>query len=352
MHEIIIGNITIGKDHPPCIVAEMSGNHNHSLERALQLVDKAAESGCHAIKLQTYTPDTMTLNIKSGPFFIQNPKNPWAGESLYELYEKAATPWEWHAALFDRAKEKGLIAFSTPFDATAVDFLESLAVPCYKIAANEILDHPLIARVAKTKKPLILSTAGATLGEIDDAVRLARQHGCQDLILLRGVNTYPAPVEAMHLRTLPHLASAFQCAVGLSDHSLGIGAAIASIAYGGRLIEKHITLSRSEGGVDSGFSLEPHEFAALTQAVKEAFLAEGKVSYGMQAIEEPSYVHRRSLYFVKEMKAGDIIMSEHIRAIRPGGGLHPKYLKTIMGKIVARHVTVGTPVSWEHVLCE
>ncbi|MDB6081699.1 MAG: pseudaminic acid synthase [Chlamydiia bacterium] len=351
--QITVGKHTIGMDQPPFIVAEMSGNHNHSLDRALKLVEAAANAGVQAIKLQTYTPDTMTLDIKSFPFLIEDPKSLWNGKTLYELYQEATTPWEWHEPIFRRAKELGLIAFSTPFDATSVDFLESLpdAPPCYKIASLEIVDHDLIAKVASTKKPLIISTGASTLEEIKEAVAVAKAAGCRDLILLKCTSAYPANPQTLNLRTLPHLAQTFDTLVGFSDHSLGIGSAIASIALGGCLIEKHITLARSDGGVDAAFSLEPAEFRMLVTESVNAWKALGKVQYGVENSEKTSFSHRRSLYFVKDLKKGEEITKEHIRAIRPGFGLPPKHLKELLGKKVQKDIKRGDPVKWDGV-CE
>ena len=347
--EIQIGKIKIGENYPPFIVAEMSGNHNHSLDRALKLVDEAAKAGVQAIKLQTYTADTMTLDIKKAPFLIKDPKSLWNGKTLYELYEEAATPWQWHEKIFKRAKERGIIAFSTPFDATSVDFLENLrfSPPLYKIASLEIIDHALITKVAKTKKPLILSTGAATLAEIDEAVKVAKVAGCKDIILLKCTSAYPANPETLNLKTIPHLRDAFHTLVGFSDHSLGIGPAIASIATGASVIEKHITLSRKDGGVDAAFSLEPHEFKMLVQEGVHAWQSLGKIQYGVDPTEKTSYSHRRSLYFVKDLKKGEKIKEEHVRAIRPGFGLPPKYLKEIIGKKLQSTIKRGDPVTLE-----
>ena len=347
MKEITICNVKIGLNHPPFIVAEMSGNHNQSLERALKIVETAAKAGVHAVKLQTYTADTMTLDIEEGEFYIDEPGNLWRGQSLYKLYQKAYTPWEWHKPIFDKCKELGLICFSTPFDETAVDFLESLDVPCYKIAAFENTDIPLIRKIAKTKKPMIISTGMATVAELDETVRAAREEGCDDIILLKCTSTYPALPENSNLRTIPHMRELFKCQVGLSDHTLGIGVAVAAVAFGAVLIEKHFTLSRAEGGVDAAFSMEPEEMRALVLETERAWQALGEVKYGYVEAEKNSVKSRRSLYVVKDMKAGEAFTKENLKAIRPGLGLPPKYYDILLGKKVKRDVKKGTPVSWD-----
>jgi N-acetylneuraminate synthase len=339
--------VKIGLSHPPFIVAEMSGNHNQSLERALKIVETAAKAGVHAVKLQTYTADTMTLDIEEGEFYIDEPGNLWQGQSLYKLYQKAYTPWEWHKPIFDKCKELGLICFSTPFDETAVDFLESLDVPCYKIAAFENTDIPLIRKIAKTKKPMIISTGMATVAELDETVRAAREEGCDDIILLKCTSTYPALPENSNLRTIPHMRELFKCQVGLSDHTLGIGVAVAAVAFGAVLIEKHFTLSRAEGGVDAAFSMEPEEMRALVLETERAWQALGEVKYGYVEAEKNSVKSRRSLYVVKDMKAGEAFTKENLKTIRPGLGLPPKYYDILLGKKVKRDVKKGTPVSWD-----
>lgn len=343
--EIAIGAQKIGASHPPFIVAEMSGNHEHSLDKALAIVDAAHKAGANAIKLQTYTPDTMTLDIKAPPFII--PDGLWKGRTLYELYQEAMTPWDWHKPIFDRAKALGLIAFSTPFDATAIDFLETLNVPCYKIASLEIVDHALIAKAAATKKPLIISTGASSLEEIEEAVEVARKAGCEKLILLKCTSAYPADPETIHLKTISHMKEAFHTLVGLSDHSLGLGVALASISHGATLIEKHLTLSRADGGVDAAFSLEPHEFKTLVEECLQAWKAQGSVHYGALEAEKTMLALRRSLYIVKDIRAGCKLTREHIRAIRPGAGLAPKYLETVIGHTVAKDIAKGDPLSWE-----
>jgi N-acetylneuraminate synthase len=347
MHEIRIEHRLVGPDHPPFVIAEMSGNHNHSLERALAIVEAAAAAGAHALKLQTYTADTMTIDVDTGEFFIDDPNSLWQGESLYRLYQQAYTPWEWHAPIFRRCRELGLIPFSTPFDASAVDFLETLDVPCYKIASFENIDLPLIRKAAKTGKPMIISTGMATVAELDETVRTARDSGCRDLILLKCTSTYPATPENSNLRTIPHLRELFGCQVGLSDHTHGIGVAVASIALGATVVEKHFTLTRAEGGVDAAFSIEPAELAALVAETGRAAQALGRICYGATGREEESRRHRRSLYVVADMEAGEVLTPENLRVIRPGLGLTPKYLERVLGMRVRRALQRGTPLHWD-----
>jgi pseudaminic acid synthase len=337
----------VGIDHPPFCIAEMSGNHNQSLDRALEIVDAAAAAGAHALKIQTYTADTMTLNIGEGEFFISDPKSLWKGRSLYDLYQEAHTPWEWHKPIFNRCREKGMIGFSTPFDATAVDFLETLDVPVYKIASFENVDLPLIRKVAATGKPIIVSTGMASIAELDELVTAAHQAGCRDLVLLKCTSSYPATPENTNIRTIPHLRELFGCEVGLSDHTMGVGAAVASVALGATVIEKHFTLRRADGGVDSAFSLEPDEFRELVKETERAWQSLGSVQYGVSESEKKSLVFRRSLYIAKDVKSGDVLTHENLRAIRPGSGLPPKYFEQLLGKRVARDAKAGTPVSWE-----
>ncbi|EEX77220.1 pseudaminic acid synthase [Selenomonas sputigena ATCC 35185] len=335
------------KEGMPFIIAEMSGNHNQSLERALAIVDAAAAAGVDAVKIQTYTADTMTLDIAAGEFFIADQESLWKGESLYRLYEKAHTPWEWHKTIFDRCREHGIMGFSTPFDDSSVDFLEELDVPCYKIASFENVDLPLIRKVARTGKPMIASTGMTTVSELEDLVRVARENGCRDLTLLKCTSSYPASAEGTNLRTIPHMRELFNCGVGLSDHTLGIGVAVASIALGASVIEKHFTLSRADGGVDAAFSLEPDEMAQLVRECRAAALAMGEVRYEIAEQEKKSLRFRRSLYIVEDMKAGDAITEENVRRIRPGHGLSPKYNGMILGKRINRDVKRGTPMSWD-----
>jgi len=347
MSGIRIGGRSVGPGQPPFIIAEMSGNHNQSLERALEIVDAAADAGAHAVKIQTYTADTMTLDLAEGEFFIADPASPWRGTSLYELYKQAYTPWEWHEAIFDRCRQRGMAGFSSPFDASAVDFLESLDVPCYKIASFENVDLPLIRKAAATGRPIIISTGMATEAELREAVDAARGAGCRELLLLKCTSTYPATPENTNLMTIPHMRRAFSCEVGLSDHTPGIGAAVASVALGAAAIEKHFTLRRADGGVDSTFSIEPEELRALVVESARAAQALGEVSYGPTEAEKKSLQYRRSLYVVRDLKAGDALTPENLRAIRPGLGLPPKHLDELMGRRVARDVRRGTPMSWE-----
>jgi pseudaminic acid synthase len=347
MEEIKIQGQKIGIGYAPFIIAEMSGNHNQSLERALEIVEAAARSGAHGLKIQTYTADTMTLDINEGEFFINDQTSLWKGNSLYNLYQQAYTPWEWHKPIFDRCKELGIIGFSTPFDATAVDFLESLDVPCYKIASFENTDLPLIRKVASTGKPMIISTGMATVAELDETVRTAREAGCNDLILLKCTSTYPATPENTNILTIPHLRDLFDVQVGLSDHTMGIGVAIASIALGATVIEKHFTLSRADGGVDSAFSMEPAEMNQLVVETERAWTALGKISYGVTEAEKNSLTFRRSLYISQDMKKGDVLTPENLKAIRPGLGISPKYYDILIGKAVNRDVKRGSPMNWE-----
>jgi len=346
MKSIQIDGRYIGRNHTPFIIAEMSGNHNQSLERALEIVEAAAKTGAHALKIQTYTPDTMTIDLAEHEFFISDANSLWKGASLYELYGEAYTPWEWHKPIFDRARELGIIAFSTPFDDSAVDFLESLDVPCYKIASFENTDLPLIRRVAATGKPLIISTGMATVAELDETVRAAREAGCNDLILLKCTSTYPSTPENTNILTIPHLRELFDCEVGLSDHTMGVGVSVASVALGASVIEKHFTLSRADGGVDSAFSMEPSEMAQLVLESGRAWQALGRISYGPTQAEKKSLQYRRSLYVVQDIKAGDVLTKENVRAIRPGLGLPTKYLEEILGKTVNQDVKRGTALGW------
>jgi len=343
---ISIGNVAVGNDCPPFIIAEMSGNHNQSLERALEIVEAAAKTGAHALKIQTYTPDTMTIDLDEREFHISDSNSLWAGTSLYKLYGEAYTPWEWHKQIFDRARKLGIIAFSTPFDDTAVDFLEKLDVPCYKIASFENTDLPLVRRVAATGKPLIISTGMATVAELDETVRAAREAGCKDLILLKCTSTYPATAENTNILTIPHLRELFDCEVGLSDHTMGVGVSVASVALGATVIEKHFTLNRADGGVDSVFSMEPAEMAQLVMETKRAWQALGRVSYGPMVVEKGWLQHRRSLYVVQDLKSGEVLTKDNVRAIRPGLGLPTKYLEQVLGKTVKQDVKRGTALGW------
>lgn len=336
----------IGLNSPPFVVAEMSGNHNQSLERALELVDAAAGAGVHALKLQTYTADTITLQVRDNDFIVRDDRSPWAGRSLYDLYEEAHTPWDWHQPIIDRAKHHGLIWFSSPFDESAVDFLEGLDTPAFKIASFEIVHLPLIRYAAATGKPLVISTGMASLAEISDAVDAAREAGCEDLMLLKCTSTYPATPEHSNILTIPHLQKMFGCEVGLSDHTMGLGASVAAVAHGASMIEKHFTLRRADGGVDSEFSLEPEELRLLTTETKRAWQSLGKVSYGTTRAEKNSLIFRRSLYISKDMVAGEALSENSLRIVRPGFGLPPKLYDVLLGKRVSRDVKCGTPVTW------
>ena len=336
----------IGPGHRPYLIAEMSGNHNQSLERALEIVEAAAAHGADAIKLQTYTADTMTLNLRLPGFVIDDPKSLWAGRQLYELYQEAHTPWDWHAPIMARAAQHGLHCFSTPFDFTSVDFLESLNVPAYKIASFENTDLPLIRRVAATGKPMIMSTGMATAGEIDEAVRAAREAGCRDLVLLKCTSTYPATAENTNVSTIPHMRALFGCEVGLSDHTMGCGVSVAATALGATVIEKHFTLRRADGGVDSSFSMEPHELRQLREETERAMQAVGQVSYGPTAAELKSLAFRRSIYIAQDLQAGDVLTRTNLRCVRPGFGLAPKHLDSLLGQRIGQPVKAGTPMAW------
>lgn len=331
----------------PLIIAELSANHNGSLERALQLVEAAKEAGADGIKLQTYTAESITLDLERDGFRVDNPQSPWYGASLYDLYKQGETPWEWHEPVFRRARELGMLAFSTPFDAAAVDRLEALDPPAYKIASFEIVHLPLVRRAAATGKPLILSTGMAALGEIDEAVRAAREAGAAEVILLKCTSAYPAPPEESNLLTIPHMREAFGCPVGLSDHTPGMGTAVAAVALGAVLIEKHLTLDRKEGGIDASFSLEPNELRSLVEEARRAHRALGRVFYGPTASEEASLSLRRSLHVTEDLQPGDELTERNVRSIRPGGGLEPKHLHAVLGRRVRRAVSRGTPLTWD-----
>lgn len=347
MNSIDVGGIKVGPGHQPLVIAELSGNHNGSMDRALEIVEAAALAGAHALKLQTYTADTMTLDMDEGEFSISDDKSPWYGASLYDLYERAHTPWEWHEPIMKRCRELGMVAFSTPFDETSLNFLEELNVPCHKIASFENTDLPLIRKVAATGKPMIISTGMASVSELEETVVEAREAGCKDLILLKCTSSYPSGAENSNVSTIPNMRDLFGCQVGLSDHTLGNGAAIAAVALGATVIEKHFTLRRSDGGVDSVFSIEPDEMSSLVQESRNAWLALGQIHYGPTENEMSSLIFRRSLYIVANMNPGDILSAENLRAIRPGFGMAPKYLPIMMGKRVNRAVKRGTPLSWD-----
>ena len=347
MKDIKIAHHTIGLNHSPFIIAEMSGNHNQSLERALEIVDAAALAGAHAIKLQTYTADTITMK---GAYTIHDENSLWNGKELHELYQQAYTPWEWHQPIFERAKEKGLISFSSPFDETAVDFLESLDVPAYKIASFENTHLPLIRKVAQTGKPIIISTGVSSIYDIDETVRLLRMEGCENFILLKCTSTYPATPENTNINTIPHLSNLYNCLVGLSDHTMGIGVSVAAVALGARVIEKHFTLRRADGGVDSAFSLEPEELKALVEETKNAFLSLGEISYGVQQAEEKSKFFKRSIYVSKDIAVGGVFTNDNLKIIRPGDGLAPKFIDVVIGKKAKVSIKAGTPLNWDILL--
>jgi len=341
--EVLSGHHT----RSPVIVAELSGNHNRSLRRACELIEVAASCGVDAVKFQTYTADTITLNTESSDFVVNKPGSVWHGRSFYTLYEEAHTPWEWHVGMVAKAKALGLQWFSSPFDNSAVDFLETLGPACYKIASPEIVDLELIAKCVRTRRPLIMSTGMATVQEIDEAVRVAKSNGCTKLVLLKCTTDYPASPENSNVQTIPHMAELFGCPCGLSDHTLGIGAAVAATALGAVMIEKHLTLRRSDGGPDSHFSLEPGEMKALVQETKEAFLSLGRVQYGPQDVERASLQGRRSLYITTDMKAGDVFSHRNVRSVRPGYGLPPKYLEVVIGRKIKRDAVAGTALDWD-----
>lgn len=347
MKIIKINNKKIGAGLKPFVIAEMSGNHNQSLQRALEIVEAAAKAGADAVKLQTYTADTMTIDLAENEFFIDDPQSFWYGRSLYDLYREAHTPWEWHKPIFDRCKKLNLICFSTPFDETAVDFLETLDVPAYKVASFENNHLPLIKKIAETGKPMLISTGMASLAELDEVVNVLRNAGCEEFILLKCTSSYPASPENTNLKTIPHLKEMFACQVGLSDHTLGIGVAIAAVALGATVIEKHFTLSRDEGGVDALFSLEPDELKKLIQEIERAWHSIGAVNYGPTTAEKKSINFRRSIYITQDMKKGDMFTKNNIRIIRPGRGLPPKFFNIILGKHVNKDLQKGTPLSWD-----
>jgi N-acetylneuraminate synthase len=344
---LLFGSRSIGRDAAPFIIAELSGNHNGSVDRALALVDAAADAGAHAVKLQTYTADTMTLDVDAPDFVIDDPSSLWHGRRLYDLYSEASTPWDWHEVLFARARERGMECFSTPFDESAIAFLERFDPPGYKIASFELTDLALIAAVARRRRPMILSTGMATIGEIDAAVRTARANGARDLVLLKCTSTYPASPESSNIATIPHLRTAFGAEVGLSDHTAGIGAAVASVALGASVIEKHFTLRRADGGVDAAFSIEPLELEALVRETDRAWRAIGSVVYGGTAEEAASRRFRRSLYVSAPVTAGERITRENVRVVRPGFGLAPDEIERVLGRTALVDLAPGTPLRWE-----
>lgn len=347
MQEIKIDDTFIGPSHKPFIIAEMSGNHNQSIEKAKEIIDAAAASGVNAIKFQTYTPDTLTINHNKGLFFIDDEKSLWKGQTLYDLYKVAYTPWDWHEELFNYARGKQLIPFSTPFDETAVDLLESLNTPVYKIASFENNHIPLLKRVAKTGKPVIVSTGLSTMDDISETVKTLREAGCEQFVLLKCTSSYPATPETTNLKTIPDMATRFQCQVGLSDHTMGIGVPLAAIALGATVIEKHFTLRRADGGVDSTFSLEPLEMTALVVESLRAFQSLGQVSYEVLSEEIKNLRFKRSIYVVEQIAAGELFTDSNVRIIRPGDGLHPRFLDDIIGKRASVDIKRGTPLSWD-----
>lgn len=342
-----IGEREVGRGARPYLIAEMSGNHNQSIDRAFEIVDAAAAAGADAVKLQTYTADTMTLDVRAPGFVIEDPDSLWAGRQLYELYEEAHTPWDWHKPIMERAAAHGMHCFSTPFDDSAVDFLEELGVPAYKIASFEVTDIPLIEKVARTGKPMIISTGMATMGEIDEAIRAARGQGNDQIVILKCTSTYPATPENTNIVTIPAMRDSFGVEVGLSDHTMGCGVSVASVAMGAVLIEKHFTLARADGGVDSSFSLEPAEFKMLRVETERAWQAVGKVTFGGTKAEEKSRAYRRSLYVSRDIAVGEPLTADNMRIVRPGFGLAPKFYEQMLGKRVTRAVTPGTPVDWD-----
>ena len=344
---IKIGNINIGINHRPFIIAEMSGNHNQSLDRALEIVEAAAKTGVHALKIQTYTADTLTLDIKEGEFFIEDENSLWKGKSLYELYQEAYTPWEWHEPIMKRANELGMICFSTPFDDTAVDYLENLNVSAYKIASFENTHLPLIKKVASTGKPMIISTGMASVAEMDEMVQSIRNAGCKQFVLLKCTSTYPATPKNSNVLTIPHMRKLFNCEVGLSDHTMGIGSSVAAVAHGATVIEKHFTLNRDDGGVDSAFSMEPEEMNSLVIETERAWQSLGKATYGPTEAEKGSLAFRRSIYIAEDIKANEKLTKENIRIIRPGNGLSPKYFDMVIGHKVKKNLKKGTALNWE-----
>ena len=347
---IQIAGRSIGQAYTPFVIAEMSGNHNQSLDRALAIVDAAAKAGAHAIKLQTYTADTITLNVRGGSFDINEPDSLWAGKNLHDLYKLAYTPWEWHQPIMERAKQLGLISFSSPFDETAVDFLEDLDVPAYKIASFENNHLPLIAKAASTGKPLIISTGMASLGDLEMAVRTARDAGCKQLILLKCTSTYPATPENTNISTIPHLKKLFDVEVGLSDHTMGVGVAVAAVALGATVVEKHFTISRAEGGVDSAFSLEPKELESLVVETKRAWEAIGDVKYGPTSSEINNLKFKRSIYVAQNIAKDEVFTETNIKIVRPGDGSHPMFYDKFLGKKSKKEYKAGDPLILEDFL--
>ncbi len=338
-----IKDIPIGLSNRPFIIAEMSGNHNQSIERAQKIIETAAACGAHAIKLQTYTADTITINQRGGLFDIKDETSLWKDRNLYELYQEAHTPWEWHEQLFRCAADHGIVCFSSPFDETAVDFLEQLGAPAHKIASFENNHHPLLKKVAATGKPVIMSTGVCSLSDLAESVKVLQDNGCKDLVLLKCTSNYPASPEHSNIRTIPHLRELFGCEAGLSDHSMGTGVAVAAVALGASVIEKHFCLSRAEGGVDSAFSLEPDELRALVTETERAWQSLGHVQYGVQQTELKSLLFKRSVYVVKDIRAGEIFTTDNVRVIRPGDGAHPRHFEPLLGTKAHKDYLAGTP---------
>lgn len=349
MQEIKIAGRPIGVDHAPYIIAEMSGNHNQSLERAMELVEAASKSGVHALKLQTASPEGLTLNVNSSDFLIDDPNSPWKGRNLFELYQESVTPWEWHKPIFERCAQLGLTVFSSPFELAAIDLLEELDVPCYKIASFELVDLPLIRKAASTGKPLIMSTGMATVSDIQDAVNVAKSEGNDQIILLKCTSSYPSTPADANIITIPHLRDMFGLQVGLSDHTLGIGVPCAAAALGASVVEKHFTLRRADGGVDASFSLEPEEFRALVEETERAWASVGKVVYGGTSVEKVSLKFCRSLYISYDMKKGDVLTERNLRIVRPGYGLAPKNIYILLGQRVNQDLAKGTAMKWEYI---
>lgn len=344
-NSIHIGDLVIGPGSPPFVIAEMSGNHNQSLDRAFELVDAAAAAGAHALKLQTFTADTITLDVRGGDFEIRDQKSLWAGQNLHDLYTKAQTPWEWHGPIIERASQHGMLCFSSPFDETAVDFLDDLGVPAFKIASFENNHLPLIRKAASKGKPLIISTGMASLGDLEQAVAAAKEAGCRDIVLLKCTSTYPATPENTNIRTIPHLRELFGCQVGLSDHTMGVGVAVGAVALGATVIEKHFTLCRADGGVDSTFSLEPNELASLVQETERAWQALGQIRYGPTEVELKSLVFRRSIYVSADIAEGEPFTTENLRIVRPGLGAPPHFYDSLIGVAARRDYKLGSPLS-------
>jgi pseudaminic acid synthase len=345
-----IGNYTVGQANKPFLIAEMSGNHNQSIERALKIIEMAAKAGADAIKLQTYTADTLTIDHRGGLFDIKDPDSLWVNKNLYELYQEAYTPWEWHEAMFRCAADNNIICFSTPFDDSSVNFLEALQAPAYKIASFENNHHPLLKKVAKTGKPIIMSTGVSSIADIEESVNILKDNGCKDMVLLKCTSNYPSTPENSNLRTIPYLRELFKCEVGLSDHTMGIGVAVASVAMGATVIEKHFCLSRAEGGVDSAFSLEPDELRSLVVETDRAWQSLGVIQYGILESEKKSVSFKRSIYVIKDVVEGEVFTKENIRIIRPGDGLQPKYYENILGKKASSALKRGMPLLSEHII--